>query len=93
MILPELSNCPAGGALNKLSDDRWDSLLVPNAGLLPKRPVFPKAPVVLVLGWPNALVVVVPVVAPNPVEPNAPVEPKPVAGLGAPNTLAVFEGV
>ena len=68
--------------------------LVPNAGLLPNIPVFPKVPpVVLVLGWPNAPVVVVPVVVPNPVEPNAPVVPKPVAGLGAPNTLAVFVGV
>jgi hypothetical protein len=58
-------------------------------------PVFPKVPVVLVLGWPNALVVVVvvPAVDPNPVEPNAPVVPKPVAGFGAPNTLVVFEGV
>ena len=67
--------------------------LVPNAGLLPKIPVFPKAPVVLVLGWPNAPVVVVPVVDPNPVEPNAPVVPKPVAGFGAPNTPVVFAGV
>jgi hypothetical protein len=57
-------------------------------------PVFPKVPVVLVLGWPKALVVVVVLaVDPNPVEPNAPVVPKPVAGFGAPKTLAVFEGV
>ena len=67
--------------------------LVPNVGLLPKILVFPNAPVVLVLGWPNAPVVVVPVVDPNPVEPNAPVAPKPVVGLGAPNTLVVFAGV
>ena len=67
--------------------------LVPNAGLLPKIAVFPKVPAVLVLGWANAPVVVDPAVGPNPVEPNAPVVPKPAAGLGAPNTLVVFAGV
>lgn len=59
---------------------------------MPKRPAFPKAPVVLVLGCPNAPVVVAPAVVPNPVEPNVPVVPKPVAGLGAPNTLVVLGG-
>jgi len=68
-------------------------LLVPNpAGLAPKIPVFPKPPAVLVLGWPNAPVVLVPVVDPNPAEPNVPAVPKPVAGFGAPNTLVVVVG-
>ena len=76
-----------------LGEPRETRLLVPNPGLLPNILVFPKAPVVfVVLGWPNAPVVVVPVVDPNPLVPNVPVVPKPAAGFGAPNTLAVFGG-
>ena len=52
--------------------------------------MLPKAPAVLVLRWSNILVVVEPVVYPNPVKPNTPV---PAAGLGAQNKLAVFERV
>ena len=65
-----------GGVKRLLREPRETCLLVPNPGLLPNISLFPKAPVVLVvLGWTNVLVVVVPVVDLNPLVPNVPVVP------------------
>ena len=63
-------------------------LLVPNAGLLPKIPVLPEVPDVLVTGRSKILVAAEPVADPNPVKLNTPVVPKLVAGSGT-----LFEGV